>query len=257
MEKEKVLTECPGHNQNEKDGILYGIGVGPGDPELLTLKAVRLIRSCDVIFAPEENVRDSIAFQIASQAVSGLEEKICCGAAVPMLHDRSLAKQVYDQTADRIVAYLKEGKTVGFLNLGDVTLYSTYLHIHRRILAKGYRAELISGIPSFCAAAAAFHIGLAEGHEQFHILAKPNQVEEGIALPGTKVIMKGGRQLGNMKASLEASGQQVFLAENCTMPKQRLLRGAEAITGEEGYYSLLIVKEQKNEEETQCTGFTQ
>lgn len=237
-------------NENRNEGILYGIGVGPGDPELLTLKAVRLMKSCDIIFAPEKDAKKSIAYQIAVQAVPELEEKICCGAPVPMLHDRTLAKQVYDKTAEEIGAYLKEGKTVGFLNLGDVTLYSTYIHIHRRVLARGHQAVLVNGIPSFCAAAAAFNIGLTEGHEQLHILAKPGQVEEGIALPGTKVIMKGGKQVGRLKSCLEQSGKQVLLAENCTMPGQRLGKGAESITGEESYYALLIVKDQEKEMES-------
>ncbi len=237
------------HIENKNEGILYGIGVGPGDPELLTLKAVRIIRECDVIFAPEADVRESVAYKIAVQAVPELESKICCGAPVPMLHDRTLAKQVYDKTANEIAEYLKQGKSVGFLNLGDVTLYATYIHIHRRVLAMGHQAVLINGIPSFCAAAAAFQIGLTEGHEQFHILAKPNQVEAGIHLPGTKVIMKGGKQVGKLKSCLEQSGKQVFLAENCTMPGQRLGMGAQSITGEESYYALLIVKDQEKEAE--------
>ena len=244
MENKLTITEqC----EKKTEGILYGIGVGPGDPELLTLKAVRIIRECDVIFAPEEDVRKSVAYRIAVQAVPELEGKLCFGAPVPMLHDRTLAKQVYDKTAEQICSYLRDGKTVGFLNLGDVTLYATYIHIHRRVLAKGCQAVLVNGIPSFCAAAAAFNMGLTEGHEQFHILAKPDQVEEGLALPGTKVIMKGGKQVGRLKSCLERSGKQIFLAENCTMPGQRLGHGAEAITGEEGYYALLIVKEQEKE----------
>lgn len=113
------------------------------------------------------------------------------------------------------------GQKAAFLNLGDVTLYATYLHVHRRIQKRGFQAELINGIPSFCAAAAAFGTGLAEGHEQFHILAKPGQVEEGLSLSGTRVIMKSSRQSRQFLQQLEQAeqeGQEIFLAENCGMP---------------------------------------
>lgn len=224
-------------------GILYGIGVGPGDPELMTLKAVRLIRSCDLIAAPGPDGRNSTAYRIALGAVPEIGAKPCVGMEIPMVHDRARLKAAYDQAADQIEAWLKQGKRVAFLNLGDVTLYATYLHIHRRIRERGYQAELINGVPSFCAAAAAFQTGLAEGHEQLHILSRPDQVEAGLSLPGTKVIMKSGSRMEETGRLLRGCGQQVLLAENCGMADQRLGWGPEAVTGKEGYYTLILVKE--------------
>ncbi len=230
----------------EQFGSLFGIGVGPGDPELITLKAVRTIRECDVIFAPGSEVRESVAYKIALQAVPELAEKICVGAEIPMVHDRARVNRAYDQAADQVEGYLRQGKQVGFLNLGDVTLYATYLHIHRRILDRGYQAELVNGVPSFCAAAAALNRGLAEGHEQFHILSRPNQVADGLSLSGTKVIMKTGSRMHEIRELLLSSGQEACLVENCGMEGQRIVTDAEGITGHEGYYSLLIVKERED-----------
>lgn len=198
---------------------------------------------------------ESTAYGIAVQALPELEEKDCVCVEIPMVHDRKQLKQAYDQAANLVEERLCRGQKAAFLNLGDVTLYATYLHVHRRIQKRGFQAELINGIPSFCAAAAAFGTGLAEGHEQFHILAKPGQVEAGLALSGTKVIMKSSRQSSQFRQQLETAeqeGQEVFLAENCGMPGQRLQRGAGAVTGQEGYYSLILVKEKKKLQENRA-----
>ncbi|MDO4266934.1 MAG: precorrin-2 C(20)-methyltransferase [Eubacteriales bacterium] len=230
-------------------GCLYGIGVGPGDPELMTVKAIRVIRRCGVIFAPGKGETESVAYGIALKAVPELGEKPRRFVDIPMVHDRAAVEKAYDEAADQVEVFLRQGEDVGFLNLGDVTLYATYLHIHRRLLARGCRAELINGIPSFCAAAAAFHTGLAEGHEQLHILSKPGQAAEGILLPGTKVVMKSGRGMKDVAEAVKKSGQQVFLAENVGMDGERLACGPEAMTGQEGYYTLLIVKDKKEDED--------
>ena len=237
-------------NEYKQTGTLYGIGVGPGDPELMTIKAVRILRSCQVIFTPGKTREDSTAYTIAVQAVPELSEKECVCVDIPMIHDRTRLSQVYDQIGEMVKVRLLQGENVGFLNLGDVTFYATYLHVHRRILKEGLKAELINGIPSFCAAAGALGKGLVEGHEQFHILSKPGQVEKGLLLSGTKVIMKSGRQSEHFKECLkeaEKDGQEIFLVENCGMPGQRLEYGAETVTGNEGYYSLIIVKDRREE----------
>ena len=241
--------------EKSETGILYGIGVGPGDPELMTIKALRILKECDVVFAPGKSRAESTAYGIAVQALPELEDRECICVEIPMVHDRKKLNEAYDQAADLVEERLRRGQKAAFLNLGDVTLYATYLHVHRRIQKRGFQAELINGIPSFCAAAAAFGTGLAEGHEQFHILAKPGQVEEGLSLSGTRVIMKSSRQSRQFLQQLEQAeqdGQEIFLAENCGMPGQRLQKGAGAVTGQEGYYSLILVKEKKKPQENRA-----
>lgn len=227
-------------------GVLYGIGVGPGDPELLTLKAVRLIRACQVIMAPGERCEDSVAYRIAVQAVPELAEKECRGAAMPMTRDRKLLRAAHERAAEQVIACLEEGKDVAFLNLGDVTIYASYLYIHRLVTAKGYRSELVNGVPSFCAAAARLGISLAENSDQLHVLSQPGQIEEGLKLPGTKVIMKMGKNIGQVKAWIREAGLEARMVERCGMPGERVYESADEIDEQAGYYSLLVVKEPRD-----------
>ena len=144
------------------NGILYGAGVGPGDPELMTLKAVRLIKENEIIALPGPSAKETVAYQIAVKAVPELAEKNLLSVDMPMTHDKEEMRQNHEKAADAIEAYLKQGQNVVFLTLGDPTIYSTYLYVQKRILARGYQAELVSGITSFCAAAARTCTSLAE-----------------------------------------------------------------------------------------------
>ena len=129
-------------------GKLFGLGVGPGDPELLTLKALRLIRESEVIAVPGNNVKESVAYKIVKGAYDGLDEKELIPVAMPMTKDKKVLEANHDKAADDVEARLKEGKNVAFLTLGDPTVYSTYLYVHKRIVERGYEAEIVSGITS-------------------------------------------------------------------------------------------------------------
>lgn len=223
-------------------GILYGIGVGPGEPELLTLKAVRTIRECDVIAVPGEDYRESVAYKIALGAVEELGEMKVVGMSMPMTKDRQVLDDNYRQIADRIEQWLEEGRRVGFLTLGDVTIYSTYLYVHQMVTADGYQTEIINGIPSFCAAASRLNTGLVERSEELHVIPASYQVEDALKLPGTKIFMKAGRQLRRVKEQLKEAGAQVVMVENCGMDGEKIYRGIEEINEDAGYYSLMIVR---------------
>lgn len=223
-------------------GILYGIGVGPGEPELLTLKAVRIIRECDVIAVPGEDYRESVAYKIALGAVEEMGEMTVVGMPMPMTKDRKVLDDNYRQIADRIEQWLEEGKRVGFLTLGDVTIYSTYLYVHQMVTADGYQTEIINGIPSFCAVASRLNTGLVERSEELHVIPASYQVEDALKLPGTKIFMKAGRQLRRVKEQLKEAGAQVVMVENCGMDGEKIYRGIEEINEDAGYYSLMIVR---------------
>lgn len=132
-------------------GTLYGVGIGPGDPELLTLKAVRLIRENEVIALPGEDPKETVAYKISVQAVPELADKTLLALAMPMTKDKKILKENYDRAADRVAEILDQGKNVVFLTLGDPTVYSTYMYVHQRLEAKGYPVAIVSGITSFCA----------------------------------------------------------------------------------------------------------
>ena len=146
-------------------GILFGTGIGPGDPELMTLKAVRLIRENDTIAVPGEKPEESIAYQIAVQAVPELAEKELVAIPMPMTKNAKELEENHRRGAEKIEELLDAGKNVVFLTLGDPTVYSTYLYVHRRVLEDGYDARIVSGVTSFCAAAASLSEGLVENFE--------------------------------------------------------------------------------------------
>ena len=145
-------------------GILYGVGVGPGDPELLTAKAIRLLRECDAVAAPKSADGRQTALDIASPYIG--QDKSILLFDMPMTHDRQARNASHDAAADALCALLDEGKTVVFLTLGDPTVYSTYWYVHKRVTARGYAAELVPGVPSFCAAAAAMGRALCEDGDE-------------------------------------------------------------------------------------------
>lgn len=227
-------------------GILYGAGVGPGDPELMTLKAVRLIRENEVIALPGPDAKETVAYQIAVQAVPELAEKTLLSVDMPMTHDKEEMNRNHEKAADIIEAYLKEGKNVVFLTLGDPTVYSTYLYVQKRILNRGYQTELVSGITSFCAAAARTGTSLVEWDEQLHILPAVHKLNSNLSLPGNYVLMKSGRKMQQVKEILKASGRDVVMVENCGMKNEHIYRSTEEIPDDAGYYSLIIAKESRD-----------
>lgn len=227
-------------------GILYGAGVGPGDPELMTLKAVRLIQENEVVALPGPVAKETVAYQIAVQAVPELAGKTLVPVNMPMTHDRAEQDRNHEIAADTLEAYLKEGKNVVFLTLGDPTIYSTYLYVQKKIESRGYRTQLISGITSFCAAAARANVSLVEWNEQLHVLPAVHRLSDPLALPGNYVLMKSGKRMNEVKETLARSGRDVVMVENCGMPDEHIYHGVEEIPDDAGYYSLIIAKESGN-----------
>ena len=130
-------------------GTLYGIGVGPGDPRLMTYLAVDTIKRCPVIAVPADGKGKAVAYKIASGIVEDLDTKECLNLSTPMTKDKAILDAAYQTAADTIIEQLEQGKDVACLTLGDPTIYSTYIYIHRLVKAKGFETEIVNGIPSF------------------------------------------------------------------------------------------------------------
>lgn len=226
-------------------GVLYGVGVGPGDPEYMTLKAVRLIRENEVIAVPGPVAEETVAYKIAVQAVPELADKELVPILMPMTHDRAVMEQNHDEAADTVEGYLKAGKNVVFLTLGDPTVYSTYMYVQKRIEERGYHTELVSGITSFCAAAARANTSLVEWSEQLHVLPAVHKLDSELDLPGNYVLMKSGKKMGQVKEILRRSGRDVVMVENCGMDTEKVYHSVDEIPDDAGYYSLIIAKEEK------------
>lgn len=111
----------------------------------------------------------------------------------------------------------------------------------------GYKTEIVSGIPSFCAVAAKLNIGLVEKAEPLHVIPASYQITESLKLPGTKVLMKAGGQMKQVKEELISSGKEGMMIENCGMPDEKIYRSVEEIPDDAGYYSLIIIKDKKGE----------
>lgn len=224
-------------------GKLYGVGVGPGDPELLTLKALRIIKEVDVIAVPGTDAKKSVAYQIVEGAYPELSEKMLLAVPMPMIKESDALKKAHDEGAEQIKKELDTGKNVAFLTLGDPTVYSTYLYIHKRVTEMGYETEIVSGIPSFCAVAAKLNTGLVEKSEPLHVIPASYQMEGAMGLPGTKVFMKAGKSISKVKNRIQQAGAEGMMIENCGMPDEKIYRTAAEIPETAGYYALIIVKE--------------
>ena len=224
-------------------GIAYGVGVGPGDPEYMTLKAVRLIRENDVIAVPGRVAEDSVAYKIAAGVVPEIKDKELVPVYMPMVKDRELIDQEHKRAAKLVEGYLDQGKNVVYITLGDSTIYCTFSYIQHYLEADGYPVELVSGIPSFCAAAARLNLPLTEWDEPLHILPGVHDLENDLALEGNYIIMKSASKMAQVKDMIRRSGRKAVMAENCTMANQKLYRSVDDIPDDAGYFSLIIAKE--------------
>lgn len=227
-------------------GILYGVGVGPGDPELLTIKALNMIKACDVIALPVSGAADKkqiTAYQIVEKIYPEIDKKSILFLSMPMIKDKKALQKVHAEGAERVCRELDKGENVAFLTLGDVSIYSTFLYIQKLVEASGYETCVIPGVPSFCAAAAALKTGLGEMGEAIHILPGSYDISDGMRLSGTKILMKSGSKIGQVKEELRKYDGQIRMVTNCGMEEEQIYRSLEEIPEQAGYYSLIIAKE--------------
>lgn len=224
-------------------GKAYGVGVGPGDPELMTLKAVRLIRENEVIAVPGKNARESVAYKIALGAVPEIADKTLVPVYMPMVRDREKLAQEHQRGAKLLEEYLDQGKNVVYLTLGDSTVYCTFSYLQHILEDDGYEVELVSGITSFCAAAARLNISLTEWNEPLHVVPASHQTNQPLDQHGTYVLMKSASRMKEIKELLIASGRQVGCVENCGMENEKIYRSVEEIPDDAGYFSLVIARE--------------
>lgn len=227
-------------------GIAYGVGVGPGDPELMTLKAVKLIRENKIFAFPGKNPKESVAYKIAVKAVPELEDKELISINMPMVHDLEELKRNHIAGAKEIEKYLDRGENVIFLTLGDSTIYCTFTYLQTIMKRDGYETKLINGIPSFCAAAARVNIPLCEWNETLRIVPAVHKLGNELSEPGNYVLMKTGSHMAKVKEMLKDSGKSVNVVENCGMENEQVYSGVSEIPDEAGYFSLIIAKDPKD-----------
>lgn len=227
----------------KKTGVLYGVGVGPGDPELMTLKACRIINENTYIAYPGKTKEEALCCKIAESVIKEPEKKIYISCHVQMTKDKEILDRNYDLAAESITEILDKGENVVFLTLGDPSVYATYIYVHDRVKKAGYHAEIVSGVPSFCAAAAKLDISLAERAQILHVIPSSYDIEEALSFRGTKILMKSASKLKDVKKRLLEHKGEVYMVENCGLENERMFRSAEEIDETAGYLSVIIVKD--------------
>ncbi len=234
-------------------GKLYGIGVSIGDPELLTVKAVRILEEADVIAIPKEEKENCLAWKNTIALIPQLSDKDTLYVPMPMTKDRDLLEQSHTHGAELIKEQLKKGNDVAFLTIGDPCVYATYMYVHKKVSEAGFDTQIINGVTSFCAAAAAMNMALCEEEQELHIIPSSYGVEKALDYPGVKVLMKSGSHLPDVIRALQTkvkeNSLEVYMAENCGMKDEKLYKSLEEISvkdmNELSYYTTIIVKEKK------------
>lgn len=227
-------------------GILYGVSVGPGDPELMTLQAVRRLQSCPVIAAPQTKSGQMLALEIAQGAVD-LTGKTIVPLHFPMSRNGDTLREAHTRAAEMLRHHLDAGQDVAMLNLGDVSVYATFGYLQEILQAEGYETRMLAGVPSFCASAARLNQPLTAGMGEPLTIAPGGSADEVLDNAGSKVLMKTGRQLPQTLAVLAAHGKLEHSAMvcNCGLPNEEVwpdLSQYEAARPA-GYFATILVKE--------------
>lgn len=223
-------------------GTLYGLGVGPGDPELVTLKALRLLRAAPVLAYPAPDVGDSFARSIVAPHLPGGQAEIAI--RVPMRVDPAPAQVVYDAAAIEIAGHLDAGRDVAVLCEGDPFFYGSFMYLFGR-LAERHRVEVVPGVSSLTACAAATGLPLAARNDVLTVLPAPLPEEElrpRLQAAEAVAIMKLSRHFNKISQLLEETGlyDGSRYVERATLGHQRVLKLSEVDPDTVPYFSMIL-----------------
>lgn len=234
-------------------GTLYGIGVGPGDPELLTVKSARILSEVDVVFAAASTKNDySLAVNIAGPHIP--ESVPIRMLQFPMTKDKSEARRAWRANAETIIAELEQGKNAAFLTLGDPMTYSTYGYILKNIqeIAPNIPITTVPGITSYQAAAACINTPLVEGEESLLVVSGVNggdRLRQMTVTPENVVFMKAYRNIRDINAALESTSgfTRCVGVSNCSLPDQKIYPDTREFNDRAPeYWTLIIAKQNKS-----------
>ena len=229
---------------NKMGGTLYGLGIGPGDPELITLKALRILKSVAVVAYPAPETGDSLARSIAAPHLSGGQTEIVI--RTPMTPGNFPADDVYDRYAAEIAAHLKQKRDVAVLCEGDPFLYGSFMYIFAR-LAGDHDVEVVPGVSSLGAVAACAGRPLVSRNQVLSIVPAPldeDDLFQRLAGTDAAAVMKVGRHLEKVKrvlARLGLDGGATYV-EHASMPDQRICPLAEVSDDTAPYFSMILVR---------------
>jgi precorrin-2/cobalt-factor-2 C20-methyltransferase len=236
--------------QGTRIGTLYGIGVGPGDPELITVKAFRLMKECPVIAYPKKRMGGkSYALEIVELYIQP-EEKTMLGLVFPMTKDPEVLDREWSRTVELCWEHLKEGRDIAFVTEGDPNLYSTFIHA-ARLFGERYPevpVRTVPGISSLLGAAASLGHPLADGDEQVAIIPATEDraaMKKAIVEHDTVIFIKVAKVIDMMVDILGELGllRKASVITKATSPYEQIWRNVEELKGQElEYLTLMAVK---------------
>ena len=226
-------------------GKLIGIGVGPGDTELLTLKAAKVLKSVPVVFSPKSSKeKESIALSIVRPI---LEERkdykrlMRVEPIFPMIEDKEELEKIWTSASELIAQYLDSGRDVAFITLGDPSIFSTYSYVQKKLIDR-YEIETIPGITSFTACAAAKNKALVEQNDILTIVPKiDDRVEEVLEYSDSVVLMKASRNTSQLESAIEEKNRpkEIYSVQNCTRENEKIIEG---FSNEKPYLTTTIIQ---------------
>lgn len=224
-------------------GTLYGVGVGPGDPELVTLKALRILQSVPVLAWPAPEEGPSLAREIVAAHLPGTQREIAI--RMPLLPARFPADDVYDRAAVEIGAALAAGDDVAVICEGDPFFYGSFMYLFGR-LAGDYRIEVVPGVSSLTACAAALGAPLSAKNDVLAVVPGPldaDTMKQRLADSDAAAIIKVGRHLEKIRGVIDDLGlaANARYIERATMAEQRIVPLAEVGDNDAPYFSMILV----------------
>lgn len=231
-------------------GIFYGVGVGPGDPQLLTLKAVEVIKNADVIIAPKtEKKDDSTALSIARPYLK--ENVEILQLVFPMVNHVETLTDAWKNNKNSILAELQAGKKVVFLTLGDPMFYSTYMYVYRLLKDSGYKIETVPGVPAFCAIGSQLGQPLAEGTDVLSVLPatmQPDEMDRILSISTNVVLMKVYKNFAQVVEKLKQHGfgDNSVMISKCGLPDELVSYNLEEVDASQvNYLTTILAKKHK------------
>jgi precorrin-2/cobalt-factor-2 C20-methyltransferase len=228
-----------------KKGKLIGIGVGPGDTELITLKAAKVLKSVPVVFSPKSSKeKESIALSIVRPI---LEERkdykrlMIVEPIFPMIENKKELEKIWTSASELISQYLNTGRDVAFITLGDPSIFSTYSYVQKKLIDK-YEIETIPGITSFTACAAAKNKALVEQNDILTIVPKiDDRLNEILDYSDSIVLMKASRNTSRLESTIEDKKRpkEIYSVQNCTRENEKIIEG---FSNEKPYLTTTIIQ---------------
>ena len=224
-------------------GTLYGLGIGPGDPELITVKALRLLKAASVVAYPAPETGESLARTIVAPLLPGGQREVAI--RVPLLVERFPAQEVYDRAAVELGAHLTAGRDVAVLCEGDPFFYGSFMYLFAR-MAEDFPVEVVPGVSSLTACAAVLGAPLAARNDVLSVVPAPLEEAElkaRLSSGDATAIIKVGRHFEKLRRVLDELGLtgQARYIERATMDSQRILPLDSVQPGDVPYFSMVLL----------------